>query len=322
MFMGTLAMGVFAVPLAARAQPAGKVPRIGFITSRRRGPGSEAFRQGLREHGWVEGQTIVIEWRYADEGRLDLLPGLAAEVVNLRVDVIVTGSGEPVVLALKQATSTIPIVFAISADPVGSGLVASLARPGGNATGLTSLSPELGGKKLELLKEAVPGASRVAVLWNAAYPGKTLEFKDTQVAARALGVTLQSVEVRRPNDLPGAFSAITRGRPDALVTLTEPLTLAHQRQIVDFAASKRLPMISGSGEFVESGGLLSYGASLRDLFRRAAGYVDKILKGAKPGDLPVEQPTKLELFINLRTARALGLTIPPSLLLRADQVIE
>jgi putative ABC transport system substrate-binding protein len=235
MFIGTLAMGAFAVPLAARAQPPGKMPRIGFITGRRRGPGPEAFRQGLREHGWVEGQTIIIESRYAEEGRLDLLPDLTAQLVNLRVDVIVTGS-EPVVLALKQATATIPIVFAMSADPVGSGLVASLARPGGNATGLTGLSPELGGKKLELLKEAVPGASRVAVLWNAAHPGKTPEFKDTQVAARALGVTLQSVEVRRPDDLPGAFSAITRGRPDALVTLTEPLTLAHQRQIVDFAA--------------------------------------------------------------------------------------
>jgi putative ABC transport system substrate-binding protein len=269
----------------------------------------------------VEGQNLVIEYRWA-EGRAERYPDLAAELVRLPVEVIVTGVGEPAVLARKAATRTIPIVMAVSADPVGTGLVDSLGRPGGNITGLSIQATEVGGKRLELLKEAVPKARRIAVLWNAADRAKAIEYRDTEAAARTLGVTLQSVPMRSPNDFDVAFSAITRGRPEALITFSEPLTLIHQKLIVDFAAKNRLPMISEIREFAESGALMTYGASLPDLFRRAATYVDKILKGAKPADLPVEQPTKFELVINLKTAKALGLTIPPSVLVRADQVIE
>jgi putative ABC transport system substrate-binding protein len=238
------------------------------------------------------------------------------------VDVIVTSSGEPAILAAKRATTTIPIVMAVSADPVGTGLVASLARPGGNVTGLSILAPEVAGKRLQLLKDAVPRVSRVAVLWNAAYPGKALELSETQSAAQALGVKLQSVEVRGPDDFPSAFSAITRASPDALITFSDPLTNSERRRIVDFAVRSRLPMISETRSFADTGGLMTYGASVADLVRRSAIYVDKILKGAKPADLPVEQPTKFELVVNLKAAKALGLTIPPSLLLRADQVIQ
>jgi putative ABC transport system substrate-binding protein len=212
--------------------------------------------------------------------------------------------------------------MAVSADPVGTGLVASLARPGGNVTGLSILAPEVAGKRLQLLKDAVPRVSRVAVLWNAAYPGKALELSETQSAARALGVKLQSVEVRGPDDFPSAFSEITKVRPDALITFTDPLTNSERRRIVDFAVRSRLPMISSNRTFADTGGLMTYGANLDDLVRRSAIYVDKILKGAKPADLPVEQPTKFELVVNLKTAKTLGLTIPPSLLLRADQVIQ
>jgi putative ABC transport system substrate-binding protein len=230
--------------------------------------------------------------------------------------------GEPGIRALKEATTMIPIVMMVSADPVGTGLVASLARPGGNVTGMSILALAVGGKRLELLRQAIPRITRVAVLWNAAYPGKDLEWKDTQVAARTLGVTLQSVEVRGPADFDTAFRTIARARPDALITFSEPLTLFHQKPILDFAAKNRLPLISEIREFADNGGLMTYGASLPDLFRRSATHVDRILKGAKPADLPIEQPTKFELVINLKTAKALGLTIPPSLLQRADEVIQ
>ena len=322
--LGLLTLAIVTSPLVADAQQAGKMPLIGWLGFGSSPQGAEyfnAFRQGLREHGWLEGQNIVIVSRVA-EGRAERFPALAAELVRLRVDVIVTSSGEPAIRAAKGATATIPIVMAISADPVGTGLVTSLARPGGNVTGLSILAPQVAGKRLELLKEAVPRASHVAVLWNAGYPGKALELGETESAARVLGVSILSVEVREPNDFPGAFSAITRASPDALITLSDPLTSSKGTVIVDFAARSRLPMMSEVKSFADAGGLMTYGPSTVDMVRRAATYVDKILKGAKPADLPVEQPTKFELIINLRTAKTLGLTIPRSLLLRADQVIE
>jgi len=320
----TLTLAIVTSPLVADAQQAGKMPLIGWLGLVSSPSGAEylnAFRQGLREHGWLEGQNIVIVSRVA-EGRAERFPALAAELVRLRVDVIVTSSGEPAIRAAKGATATIPIVMAISADPVGTGLVTSLARPGGNVTGLSILAPQVAGKRLELLKEAIPRASHVAVLWNAGYPGKALELGETKSAARVLGVRILSVEVREPNDFPGAFSAITRASPDALITLSDPLTSSKGTVIVDFAARSRLPMMSEVKSFADAGGLMTYGPSTVDMVRRAATYVDKILKGAKPADLPVEQPTKFELIINLRTAKTLGLTIPRSLLSRADQVIE
>ena len=318
----TLMLTIVAVPFAVDAQRAARVPRIGILGLAGAYTHTlDAFREGLRDLGWVEGRNIDFEYRSA-EGQPERLPALAAELVQLRVDVIFTGSGNIGVLAARQATATIPIVMAISADPVGSGLVASLARPGGNITGLSALSPETAGKRLEFLREAVPQASRVAVLWNAAYPGRMIEWSETQVAARALGVTLHSLEVRAPGDFDHAFSEMARERPDALIAFADPLINRHQTQIVEFAAKRRLPMIIARKEFVEAGGLMSYGASLPDMFRRAAVYVDKILKGVKPADLPVEQPMKFELVINLKTAKALGLTIPPVLLFQADEVIR
>jgi putative ABC transport system substrate-binding protein len=280
-----------------------------------------AFKAGLREHGWVENENLVFVFRYS-EGRPERYSRLAAELVALKPDLIATGLGEPAIRAVKEATATIPIVMAVASDPVGSGLVASLARPGGNVTGLSILAPAVGGKRLQLLREAVPKVSRVAVLWNAAYPSKEHELKETEAAARTLGIILEPVEVRGPDDFDKAFAAIRRARPDAAIVFSEPLTLTHWRRIVDFVTNNRLPMISEMKEFAEKGALMTYGASLPDLFRRAAGYIDRILKGAKPDDLPVEQPTKFELVINLKTAKALGLTIPPSLLLRADEVIQ
>ena len=321
----SLAVGIVVAPLTAEAQQPGKVYRIGYLgivsPSDPNGlPRAKAFRQGLRDLGYVEGNNIVIEYRWA-EGKYERLPDLAAELVRLNVDVILT-YGTPGTLAAKQATGTIPIVMAVSATPVETGLVTSLARPGGNITGLSIQAPEGGAKRLELLKEAVPQASRVAVLWNAAYPGKELEWQETQRAARTLGMTLYSIEVRRPDDFNGAFAAITTERPDALITFSEPLTNLHRMQIADFAIQHQLPAMSETKSFAEAGGLMTYGASLPGLARRAAYYVDRILKGAKPGDLPVEQPMKFELVINLKTAKALGLTIPPTLLFQADEVIR
>ena len=303
---------------ASEAQPVAKIPRIGMLWFGSPVVGSsphlEAFRQGLRELGYTEGQNIVIETRHA-------AMRLAANLVLSKVDVIVA-AGDPAIYAARHATSTIPIVMVAGADPVGSGLVASLARPGGNLTGSSALSPGLSGKRLQLLTEALPGVSRVAVLWNPADPAKALDVRETQAAGQALGVQLQLLEVRGPEEFESAFAAMTRERAEALITLGDPLTLSHRMRIVDLAAKNRLPAMYDVQEFVEAGGLMAYGPSLPDMFRRAAASVDKILKGAKPSTLPVEQPMKFELIIDLKTAKALGLTIPQSVLFLADQVIQ
>jgi len=300
------------------------VARIGFLGLN---PGANlhlrgAFLQGLRDLGYVEGRNVVIEYRSA-EGKLERLRALAAELVALKVDVIVTGGGTPTALAAKEATRTLPIVFTSATDPVTDGLVTSLAHPGGNVTGLSNLAPELVGKCLEQLKEAVPQVSLVAVLWQpGAVGGRTDMLKPAEVAARALGVRVQFVEARGPADFDRAFSDMTRARAGALAVLGSAIFNSERRRLVDLAAKHRLPTVYTSRDFVDAGGLMTYGVNLADLFRRAAAYVDKTLKGTKPGDLPVEQPTKFELMINLKTAKALGLTISPSLLQRADEVIE
>jgi putative ABC transport system substrate-binding protein len=324
-FIGTLAGGLFAAPLVAEAQQAAKITRIGFLGNSATALGHlrDAFHQGLRDLGYVEGRNLVIEYRYA-EGQLERFPALAAQLVALKVEVIVAPP-TPAAQAAKRATTTIPIVFAGAGDPVTSGLVTSLARPGGNITGLSGLSPELVGKCLEQLKQAVPGVSRVAVLWQPGAFGERTEkdiLKAAEVAARALGVRLQVVEARVPADFDRAFSDMTGARAGALAVLTSNMFVTERRRLVDLAAKNRLPAVYNVREFVDAGGLMAYGPNLADLYRRAATYVDKILKGAKPGDLPVEQPTKFELVINLKTAKALGLTIPQSLLGRADQVIQ
>ncbi len=317
-----LSIGVVLATLAAEAQHPGKVPRIGYLVLPPLAdpPSAEraAFVDGLKELGYVVGQSIIIEYRSAAWNR-ELLPELAAELVELKVDVIVAIPGA--VEAARDATKTIPIVVPSLSDPVENGLVASLARPGGNLTGSGGRTADLSGKRLELLKEAFPKLSRVAVLWNPANQGAMHEWKGTQSAARLLGVTLESLEVRDPNDMPKAFAAITHRRINALMTFLSPLTTAYRPIIVEFAL-KQLPTMFEVKADIEAGGLISYARSLSEQFRRAAIYVDKILKGAKPGDLPIEQPTKFELVINLKTAKALGLTIPQTLLLRADQVIE
>ena len=315
-----LALGFLAAPAPAEAQPTGKVYRIGYLAMFPAPPGREAFLQGLRDLGRIEGQNITIEYRYA-HGRLEQLLDLVAELVRLKVDLIVAVSPQPV-QAAKEATTTVPIVMVAVADPVTYGFVTSLARPGGNITGVSLLLPELSAKRLELLREMVPKLSRAAVLWNAANPFRALDLKVAQAGARALGVTLQSLGVRGPDDFDRAFEAASRERARALITLEDPLTFAHRTRIVGLAAKHRLPAIYGLREYVDAGGLMSYAPILLDNFRRAATYVDKILKGTKPADLPVEQPTKFELVINMRTAKAIGLKIPQSLLLRADQVIQ
>jgi len=324
-FIGSLAGGLLVAPLAVEAQQAAKVPRIGYLTLNMAAAPHlpEAFRQGLRDLGYVEGRNVVIEYRDA-EGKAERLPALAAELVALKVDVILT-AGEPHALAAKQATKTIPIVFTVAADPVASGLVTSLSRPGGNVTGLSSVGPDLLGKRLELLTQAVPGVSRVAVLWQPGAAGERMEkdvLKAADVAARALGVRLQVVEARGPENFDRAFSDMTRARAGALYFAGSPMFFNERRHLVDLAAKNRLPAVYPQREFVDAGGLMAYGPNLADLFRGVATYVDKILKGAKPGDLPVEQPTKFELVINLKTAKALELTIPQSLLQRADEIIQ
>jgi putative ABC transport system substrate-binding protein len=319
-FVGTLAGGIVVAPFAAEAQQAAKIARIGYLVGGS-GPVDQTFLQGLRDLGYVEGRNLVIEYRSA-EGKSERLPALAAELVALKVDVIVAPS-TVAALAAKQATSTLPIVSV--AIPLTSGLVTSLARPGGNVTGLAFFSPELVGKCLEQLKQAVPGVSRVAALWQPGGQGERTEkdmLKGADVAARALGVRLQYVEARGPENFDGAFSEMTRARAGALTVLPFNMFFNERRRLVDLATKNRLPVVYPWREFVDAGGLLSYGLNVADLFRRAATYVDKILKGAKPGDLPVEQPTKFELVINLKTAKALGLTIPPSVLGRADEVIQ
>jgi len=320
-FITLLGGPAVAWPLAARAQLAEKRYVVGMLNAGTASVLSAVvFPDALRELGWIEGQNVVIERRFA-ENRVERLPELAAELVRLNVDVIV-GIGTLAPLAAKRATTTIPIVMTAAGDPLGSGLVASLARPGGNVTGMSLMAPDLGGKRLELLKEVLPRLSRVAVLWDAANPYAALVFKETQGAGRTLGIEVQSLEVRGPDDFDGAFEALRRQRPDALITVEDPLTLTHQNRIANFAAGQLLPTLHGFKEDVAAGALMSYGANLADLFRRAAGYVDKILKGAKPADLPVQQPTKFDLVINLTTAKALGLTIPDKLLALADEVIE
>ena len=309
-------------PLAARAQQAGKLPTIGFLGQTTHSGGSEwvaAFVQRLHELGWNEGRTIAIEYRWA-EGREERFAELAAELVRLKVDVIVT-SGTPQVLAAKQATSVIPIVFATAGDPVGNNLVASLARPGGNVTGLSNLISETGGKRLEFLREVVPGLRRLAILANVSNPAVVLDMGDVQAAARTLGLEVTTLEIRRAQDIVPAFEALN-GRAEALYVSSDALVNANRIRINILAVGARLPTMHGSGDYVEAGGLMSYGVNFPDQFRRTADYVDKILRGAKPGDIPVEQPTKFDLIINLTTAKALGLTIPESFLLRADEVIE
>ena len=313
---------LLAAPLA-EAQPAAKIPRIGYLGAN--SPSAnveriEAFRKGLLELGYVEGKSIIIEWRSA-EGTLDRLPALAAELVRLKVDVIVTG-GSPTTRAAKEATVTIPIVMAQDGDPVGNGFVASLARPGGNITGLSSLFSELVGKRLELLKEIIPRLSHVAVLGTSTNPANTLQLKETELAAGVFGVKVQYLDVLDPKDTETAFRAASNARVDAVLVLVSVVFNSQRTQIAELAVKNRLPVIYGQQEFVNAGGLMTYNVSTTDLWRRSAAYVDKILKGRKPADLPVEQPTKFEFIINLRAAKQIGLTIPPSVLARADQVIE
>ena len=314
--------GAAAWPLAAQAQQAAKVFRIGFLFYGSSGPSPEldAFRQGLREFGYIEGQNIAVEYRFAS-GQVERLRDLATELVRLKPDVIVTPA-TPASLAAKQATGTIPIVFAGVADAVGAGLIANLARPDGNVTGLTSISAELGGKRLELLKRLVNNASRVAVLYNPADRSNVLLLKELQDAAPALTLTLQPFEVREPSEFEGAFAAMTRDRADAMFGAAGILTFQHRQTVVDLAANSRLPTLWGHRQFVEAGGLMSYAVNFYDQIRRTAAYVDQILKGAKPGDLPVQQPTKFEFILNLKTAKALGLTIPPDVIAIADEVTE
>jgi len=326
-WMGLLSVLVFLVGCAgmADAQQAKKIHRVGFLSQY--SPSNttfrawhQAFQQGLRDFGWVEGKNISIEYQYA-EGRDDRLPDLAAELVRLKVDIIVAATAIDA-QAAKNATRTIPIVMAAAGDPLATGLVESLARPGGNITGLSQMSPDLAGKRLELLKEIVPKLSRVAVLWNPQTPTSKLAWKESQLPARELGVQLHSLEVLSPNDFDKAFEDATRARAGALAVMPDVVFVTNLKRIADLAAKSRLPSVFHLSEFVDSGGLVAYGPDRSDLFRRAATYVDKILKGRKPADLPVEQPIKFELVINLKAAKQIGLTIPPNVLARADKVIK
>ena len=319
----TLGALLFAFSLSAEAQQLIKAPRIGFLTAvsvSSFAGRTEAFRQGLRELGYVEGKNIVIEYRYGD-GKTDRLNQLADELVHIKVDVIDTG-GAPATISAKDATRTIPIVMASDADPVGSGIVASLARPGGNITGFSTLATEIGGKRLELLKEIVPRLSHVGVFGTSTYPGNAQALKEMEVAAGAFGVKLQYRDVLVPKEIDAAFREASKARVGAVLVLASSVLLSQRTRITDLVVKNRVPAIYPNGEHVEDGGLMSYGPNIVDLFRRAATYVDKILKGAKPGDLPVEQPTKFELVINLKAAKQIGLTIPANLLLRADKVIK
>ena len=314
--------GAAAWPLAARAQQPGKLPTIGFLVAGTPSSHSQwvaALVRRLHELGWIEGRTVAIEYRWA-EGRTDRFDEIAAEFVRRKVDVIVT-SATAAIVAAKQATSVIPIVFAAAGDPVGTGLVASLARPGGNVTGLSMQQTDVAAKRLELLREVVPGLRRLAILGNVDGPAVLLDMREVQTTARPLGLEVVTSEIRRGEDIAPAFEAL-KGRADALYVCIDPLVHSHRIRINTLALAARLPTMHGSREAVEAAGLMSYGPNQPDLYRRAADYVDKILRGAKPGDLPVEQPTKFDLIINLTTAKALGLEMPPTLLARADEVIE
>jgi putative ABC transport system substrate-binding protein len=318
-----VAVSILHAPPATQAQPTENIRRIGVLLGGPRGniEATEPFRRGLRDLGYVEGRTISIEHRFG-EGRLDRFPDLAADLARLKVDVILA-PGTAAAQAARKATTTIPIVIVTAGNPIGDGLIETFARPGGNVTGLTmSVDQKLGGKLLELLKEAVPMVSRVAVLGNPLTAPHAAMMKETESAARALRVALQPVSARRPDDLDGAFAVMSRARADGLIVFSDPIFVPARARIVDLARKGRLPAIYADAYHTDAGGLMSYGPNVPDLFRRAASYVDRILKGAKPADLPVELPSKLELVVNLKTAKALGLTIPPSLLLRADQVLE
>ena len=323
-FALTLSTMLFALCFPAYAQQAKKAPRIGYLSNSSPSSAREtvgAFRQGLRDLGYIEGQNIVFEYRWG-EGNIDRFPILVAELVRLKVDAIVTG-GTLAALAAKKATTTIPIVMSTVDDPVAFGLVDSLGRPGGNITGLTSgAGPGLYGKRLELLKETFPRVSRVAVLWNPEDPGSVINMRGMETPARSLSLKLQSVEMREPNDLEQAFSAMKRERAEALVTILGALVGGQRSRIVDLAAKSRMATMSAESQWTEVGGLMSYGASYPDLYRRAATYVDKILKGANPADLPVEQPTKFEFIVNLKAAKQIGLTIPPNVLAQADKIMK
>jgi putative ABC transport system substrate-binding protein len=321
-FVSLLPTLVLTFVCLARAQQPAKVPRIGFLTTGTLGryPSAEAFRQGLRELGYVEGKNLLIEFRHADGGSQPLSE-LAEELVRLKVDVIVTTATEPS-LSAQRATRTIPIVMGGGGDPVGAGLVASLARPGGNITGVTTISVDLSGKRLELLKEVTPKISPIAVLWIPTATGNKLQMKETEAAAHSLGLHLQRAGVQVPDDFESAFSAIARGGASSLIVLSSPMFASYRTRIVDLAAKSRLPAIYPESNYADAGGLMSYGPNLTDLYRRAAVYVDKILKGAKPADLPVERPMKFELAINFKTAKQIGLTIPDSVLYRVDKVIK
>ena len=319
----TLCSMLIAVVLPVEAQQPKKVPRIGFLSGASLSSVAarvEAFRQGLHEFGYDEGKNIAIEWRSAD-GNLDGVPALASELVRLKMDVIVTG-GPPPTRAVKQATATIPIVMAQDTDPIGNGFVVSLAHPGGNITGLSTLSPEISGKRLEILREVVPKISRVAVLGSSTNPGNAQSLKETELAAGAFKVKLQYVDILDSSDVEAAFRSAGKERADAILLLQSLALNSQRKQIAELAIKIRLPAIYYAPEWVEDGGLMTYGVSYPDLFRRAATYVDKILKGAKPADLPVEQPRKFELIINLKAAKQIGLTIPPNVLARADRLIK
>ena len=319
----TLSAMLIALGSSAEAQQPAKVPRIGFLIGASApsvAASLDAFRHGLRELGYMEGKNIFIEWRFA-EGKSDRLPSLAGELVRLKVDVIVTAGPQPTRSA-KQATTTIPIVMAQDDDPVGSGFVASLARPGGNITGLATFGPEVSGKQLELLREIVPKLSRVGVLGDVIRPGTAQALKEINVAADAFAMQLQYLEVRGPKNIETAFRAAAKERAEALLVQRSPVLLSQRRQLADLAAKSRLPALYGTREYVEDGGLMSYGVSIADQFRRAAWYVDKILKGMRPADLPVEQPRKFEFVINLKAAKQIGLTIPPNVLAQADRIIK
>jgi putative tryptophan/tyrosine transport system substrate-binding protein len=314
---------LFALCFPAQAQQGTKIPRLGFLSGA--SPSTnvsrhEVFRQGLRELGYVEGKNIVIEYRYA-EGKVDLLRKLAAELVRLKVAIIVTAGPGPT-RAAKSATSTIPIVMAQESDPVADGLVANLARPGGNITGLSTFAPELGGKRMEILREVVPKLATIGVLGNSTFPGNAAAMNEMELAAKELKVRLQYLDVLRSEDIETQFTAASEARVDAVLTLTSTILSTHRARIIDLAVRNRFPAIYHNSRFVEAGGLMAYSTNLTELFHRSAIYVDKILKGAKPADLPVEQPTKFELVINLKTAKQIGLTIPPSILARADRVIQ
>jgi ABC-type uncharacterized transport system substrate-binding protein len=319
----TLCAMLFALSFPAEAQQPKKVPRIGYLGQEpaRESTRFDAFRAGLRELGYIEGHSIVIESRYTG-GNADEYPKIAAELVSLKVDLIVAGGGSGLARAVKGTTTTIPIVITGGSDPVGAGLVASLARPGGNITGLTAIAAELAGKRLELLKETLPKLTRVGVLWNPTDQGSAQGLKEIEIAAPTLGLEIQSLQVRSPSNFESAFKAAIAGRTRALQVLQSGLINSHRNRIVEFATKNRLPTIFADAAVVEAGGLMSYGPNAPDLYRRAATYVDKILKGAKPADLPVEQPKKFDFIINLKTAKQIGLTIPPNVLARADKVIK